>query len=185
MTTTESGRLWLVRHGHTTENGDRFLGRSDVPLDDAGLEQAHAAGRILSTEMIDALWTSPLECARTTAGAIVVEQTHPVPAPVDRAELLELDCGAWEGPLNGVEEIGKRDPDERLPGGESVRDVWRRVLPFADEVCREVAEGRTVVVVGHCLIGRLLRAAVQGRPLDEALDPTLRAAPGSVHRVAV
>jgi broad specificity phosphatase PhoE len=181
----EAGRLWLVRHGRTAWNGSRFLGRADVGLDPVGRAQARAAARALATEPVDVVWTSPLRRASATAAEIAAAQPQALPPPVDRPELIELDCGEWEGRPKGTMKIGRRDPDDRLAGGESIADVARRVGALAGELLAEVQRGRrVVVVVGHYFAGRLLHAALIGIPVGRALhDPRYCPGPGSVHEI--
>ena len=45
--------LYIVRHGQTAQNLAQVLqGRSDYPLNEAGLRQAHEAARLLRSEGI-------------------------------------------------------------------------------------------------------------------------------------
>jgi broad specificity phosphatase PhoE len=179
-----AGRLWLVRHGRTAWNDCRFLGRADLPLDPVGRAQARAAARALAAESVDAVWTSPLRRAGATAVEIVAAQPHALPPPVERPELIELDVGEWQGRPKGAMSIGRRDPEARLPGGESLTDVARRVGALAGELLAELRRGRRVVVVGHYFAGRLLHAALIGIPVGRALhDPRYCPGPGSVHEI--
>ncbi len=181
-----TGRVWLVRHGRTAWNGGRFLGRADVPLADAGRDQARAAGRLLAAESLDRIWTSPLQRASATAAAIAGEQPAPQPEPMESADLMELDCGTWEGRVKGTTKISKRDPDEPIPGGESITDAWRRANRFAAALTADLDRGLQVAVVGHYLTSQLLRATLLDRPLAGALQDTdFRPTPGSVHEIVL
>jgi broad specificity phosphatase PhoE len=182
---TGHGRLWLVRHGRTAWNGGRFLGRADVSLNIAGWEQANAAGRLLADESLDRIWTSPLQRARCTATAIAAAQPRRL-QPAVSADLLELDCGQWEGRHKGTEKISRRDPHDPIPGGESIADAWRRASRFAETIAPALDEGHRVVVVGHYLTSQLLRAVLLGISLSEALhDIDFRPAAGSVHELGM
>ena len=82
--------LLLVRHGQTEWNASgRFLGQTDVPLDETGRAQAVQLARGL-VGRVDAVYTSPAARARETARAIV-------PDPVQIDGLRELNQGALEG----------------------------------------------------------------------------------------
>lgn len=178
------GRIWLVRHGRTAWNGDRYLGRADVALDATGGAQARAAGRVLAAEPVDEVWTSPQRRAHDTAAAIVAARTGAPPRLVVRAELCELDLGEWEGRPRGRLKLGRRDPEVPLPGGESVAQGSRRVSGPAAELREALGRGLRVVVVGHYFTGRLLYAALRGLPVARALhDPTYCPEPGSVSEV--
>ena len=61
----------LVRHGQTEWNRvERFRGRADVPLNEAGLAQAEATGKRVAQEWQPvAVYSSPLSRAVKTANA--------------------------------------------------------------------------------------------------------------------
>jgi broad specificity phosphatase PhoE len=182
---SSAGGVWLVRHGRTAWNGHCFLGRAGVPLDPVGQRQARDAGRLLAGERLEVVYTSPLPRARQTAARLLELQTGTVRA-IERAELVELDCGEWEGRLKNGTRISRRDPVEPLPGGESIVDVWRRVSHFAEGLRNDADNGRSVAVVGHYLAGRLLCAVLVGVPLNEALHgSTYRPEPGSVFELGL
>ncbi len=72
----------LVRHGRTSWNRTRFLGRRDVPLDEVGRGQAAAAADAVRTLLgpgggAVTLWSSPLGRARETA-APVADRPGPI-----------------------------------------------------------------------------------------------------------
>jgi len=145
----------LLRHGQTPLSAERrFAGRGDVPLTDAGREQAAAAAaRLAQRGGIDVIVTSPLRRARRTAEA-VAEATH-APLLVDD-DLAEADFGKWEGLT--FAEAGAQWPEEMAawlasadaapPGGESFATVARRVLSALERLLDNHA-GRTAVLVSH------------------------------------
>jgi hypothetical protein len=95
--------LLLVRHGETTWNREgRYQGRTDVPLSEAGLAQAHALGARLAGLPIAIAIASPLERTRRTAEAILGDR--PVSLEADQA-LIEISHGQWEGQLASAIEI--------------------------------------------------------------------------------
>jgi len=64
-------RILLIRHGETDWNRiHRFQGRSDVPLNQKGREQARALAVALKHEPITAIYSSPLVRAIETARLI-------------------------------------------------------------------------------------------------------------------
>jgi broad specificity phosphatase PhoE len=92
--------ILLVRHGETEWNLQRrYQGRSDSPLTERGIAQAHAIGRLLRT-LLDAasarIVASPLGRARRTA-EIIREHLPAAPELLLDDRLRELTIGSWDG----------------------------------------------------------------------------------------
>jgi 2,3-bisphosphoglycerate-dependent phosphoglycerate mutase len=108
-------KLVLVRHGESAWNlENRFTGWVDVGLSPKGVEEAHAAGRLLKAEgfRFDRLFTSLLSRAILTA-QIVLEELDQLWIPVERSwRLNERHYGALQG-LN-KKETGQKYGDEQL-----------------------------------------------------------------------
>jgi broad specificity phosphatase PhoE len=84
-----------IRHGVTDWNRQgRFQGRTDIPLNDDGLSQAHAAARRLQGVRFDFVVSSPLSRAFETAEIIAAASRRPVNIGVD---LIECDFRSFEG----------------------------------------------------------------------------------------
>jgi broad specificity phosphatase PhoE len=120
----------LARHGQTEANRDALLvGRIDPPLTDLGMEQARRlAGALEMSEAVRVV-ASPL--TRTVQTATVIAEVLGLPVETDD-RIIEMDYGAWDGtPLADVPievwRTWRTDPEFRPPGGESLRDVSRRV----------------------------------------------------------
>lgn len=161
MTTVPSlpALLLLVRHGATEWSvAGRHTGRTELPLTEAGEQQAVALGPLLA-RLLDGVeplvFTSPLERATRTAElALPLSIAEPVPA------LMEYDYGEHEG-LTSTE-ILARDPGWNLfegecPGGESVMQVAARCDAFRAKVER-VAANRAVIAFTHGHLSRILTA---------------------------
>jgi broad specificity phosphatase PhoE len=162
--------VWLARHGETHWAAeDRYNGRADTELSERGRCQARRLGERLSGEPIAAVYCSPLERCVETAG--FVAQRHGL-APRPVADLVEVDYGAWDGMLRSeimtryaeLYEAWKADPASVLPpGGESGYSVLARVLPALRGIVAAYT-GRTVVVVAHKAVNRLLLCDLLGIP---------------------
>ena len=62
-------KIYIVRHGETDWNGPRRLqGRSDIPLNETGIEEAKITGEALKDVPFAAAFVSPLTRTRQTAG---------------------------------------------------------------------------------------------------------------------
>ena len=166
-------RLLLIRHGQTAWNVERrFLGRTDVPLDPVGLDQAARLGRRLADTPIAAVWTSPLARARQTAASIGGALGG---AALPDEGLIEMHMGDLEG-LSGVA-FAERYPDlvlawreephaVKLPGGEVLLDVQARGLEAIARIAATVEPGQTVAVVTHQLVLATVVCHHNGAPLS-------------------
>jgi 2,3-bisphosphoglycerate-dependent phosphoglycerate mutase len=115
-------RLVLLRHGESTANArDMFAGWLDVPLTPRGFAQAEAVGRSLAALRPDAVHTSLLGRAISTA-------------------CLMATAAGWDVPLRGDWRLNERhygalqglDKDEaRRRYGTTDVEVWRRSVDVA------------------------------------------------------
>jgi probable phosphoglycerate mutase len=84
-----------LRHGATDWNRQgRFQGRTDNPLNDDGIAQAHAAAARLQRAPLDHIVTSPLTRAVKTAEIIAAASSSPFGLD---AGIIECDFGSLEG----------------------------------------------------------------------------------------
>ena len=151
--------LLLVRHGETDWNrANRFQGRADQPLNEAGRGQARELAERLRGEPVSALYTSPLRRARETA-EILAERFDFQVQSLDA--LLEIDVGAWEGLT--IDEVRARysdraDEDWRSgwEDGETHDELSRRVVPALVDLGAK-HDGGHVLAVTHA---GPLRAAI-------------------------
>lgn len=164
-------RLLLVRHGRTAWNHERrFLGATDLPLDEVGTAEAAALGARLGGTFT-AVYSSPLSRALQTASAIA----PPTPVIVDA--LRELCQGELEG-LDGPTALERHpeffvqfqaDPTHcRPPGnnGETLAETRDRALTALVEIASRHAAGTTVAVVTHQMVIASVRCALRGEPLS-------------------
>jgi probable phosphoglycerate mutase len=156
--------LYCVRHGESTYNLEgRLQGQSDEPrLSPLGEKHAQALTAALGQLEIDAIYASPLARAMETARPLAEALKLSIQGD-DR--LKEINIGIFQGTL--AAELADRfpqeaahwrsqDPDFRIPGGESRRDLMLRAQAAFDDI---LASGhRQVVVVAH---GGVLAAALK------------------------
>lgn len=93
MTPTRS--FYGLRHGATNWNREgRFQGRTDNPLNEDGLRQAHEAVDMLRETGISRIVASPL--ARAARTAEIIAAAISVPLAIDDG-IIEFDFGSLEG----------------------------------------------------------------------------------------
>lgn len=151
--------LCLVRHGETAWNRDgRYQGTSDIPLNDLGHEQARLGAERLADEPWDAIVSSPLARAKSTAEAIAAA------TGLDGIEfLVDLQERAY-GDAEGltIAERDERWPEGMWPNLESVEHVWKRAERSLQVLAKTYA-GKRIVVVSHGgLINAMLHVASNG-----------------------
>lgn len=148
----------LIRHGQTDWNlAARMQGRSDIPLNDTGREQALAAASALASEPWDVVVSSPLGRARETAEIIATALGVPLGASYD--ELIEQDFGVAEGTL--VAELATRWPDRDFADKEPDEEVGPRGIRGLERIARDHRGGR-VLAVAHGTLIRHTLAAITG-----------------------
>jgi broad specificity phosphatase PhoE len=163
-------RIILVRHGQTAwniESGERFRGRTDLPLDDTGRGQAQALARRLADFPIAAIYSSPLKRAVETAQPIAQRLGLPV-QPLHG--LIDINYGDWQGLSHP--EVARAYPDlywrwlekphlVKFPKGESLRQVRLRGIATVKEVVAR-HEGQAVLLVAHQVVNKVLVCAMLG-----------------------
>ncbi len=159
---TETARFSIVlaRHGETewSKNG-RHTGLTDIPLTDAGRDEARAIAAPLAQWDFSLVVTSPLERARETCRLAGLSDE----AVVDD-DLLEWNYGQYEGLTSP--EIREQDPGWLIwtgatPDGETSDQVAARV----DRVLAHVLEaGGDVALFAHGHVLRVLMARWLGLP---------------------
>lgn len=163
-------RVILARHGQTVFNQDGFvMGRSDSPLTEEGIRTSRELARMLDSEGIAAIFSSPLGRAVFSAG--IYAETHGLPVRV-REGMAELSCGGWEGrPRSSATHNAWNLRDtwrHRPPGGESYEDAEPRVAAFIREI--DLAKIPPVVlVVGHAGVNRVFLKLWLELPEDQAM----------------
>lgn len=173
-------RAIVVRHGQSSYNTERRIqGRSDVStLTQKGHDDALKTGEALSHLQFDAIYSSPLQRAKTTAEAI--GQCLVTPTQIQTTDKLkEIDLPLWEGMLSQEVKdnlaqdyrLWKQHPDEfmmllpQADGGEKkyfpVLELYEQARQFWQEILTRHEE-KTILIVGHNGINRALISAALG-----------------------
>lgn len=168
--------LVLVRHGQSEWNLlGQWTGLTDVNLTDEGRAEAQRAARTLEDIDMHRAYSSELTRAKHTLDEIV---NHLGKTELDRSEHTELNERDY-GELTGKNKWQVRDEygeekfqawrrswDHPVPGGETLKDVSERVLPFYEQhILEDLKNGKNVIVAAH---GNSLRALI--KHLDEVAD---------------
>lgn len=162
-------RIILVRHGQTEWNRvERFRGRADVSLNEAGLAQAEATGQRIASEWPPvAVYSSPLSRAVKTAEAIA-KHFH-LDVQIHQG-LADIDYGQWQGLT--PDQVKERWPAlydawyktphlAIIPGGETLDDLRARGMAAVETLAARHPE-QTFVLVGHTVINRIILLGVLG-----------------------
>jgi probable phosphomutase (TIGR03848 family) len=161
----------LVRHGQTPTTGKLLPGRAPgLHLSETGQAQAAAVGeRLAKLKKVDAIYASPLERTRETAGAIA--KALGMKVKLDKG-LLEADIGDWTGQeLKVVAKtpewkiVHSYPSGFRFPGGESFVEMQSRTVA-AIERLRKAHPGQTIVAVSHADTIKAAVAHALGTHLD-------------------
>jgi broad specificity phosphatase PhoE len=183
-----NGQIWFVRHAESEANVKRIYANTgySFPLTERGLKQVKALASQLSALNISAIYASPLLRAVQTAEEICRFKRIEVKiAP----ELTEYHMGIYEGTsslpgtagaisdtANKKRWFEKDDFEARSPGGESLRDMRDRFVPFVTRTMENhIARAGIVLMITH---GGILTAMlpfifenldvrfVQARPIE-------------------
>jgi broad specificity phosphatase PhoE len=155
----ERRRLYLMRHGAVAyfDDGGRPVDPDQVPLTAEGRAQAEAAGRLLEGTMLDRVVASSLPRAVETAELVApAAEVERMPAlreiagdrfsSIPPAELEEAFVRALHGVVPS---------DKRFLGGETIGELFDRVLPAVDRLLDD-ATWDTALVVAHGGVNRAI-----------------------------
>ncbi len=162
----------LVRHGETDSNVEgRYLGLTDVSLNENGINQALGLKDKLKDIRIDYVYSSPLKRCRETAG--IINEAHNS-AVLYSDDLKERNFGLFENLT--YEEICNKYPVQkdlwendwvnyRIEYGESALEFHKRICSFTDGILRQKHMG-VMLVVAHSgcirsIIAKFLGLGVQ------------------------
>jgi probable phosphoglycerate mutase len=164
--------IYLLRHGRIMDfsSPKRYIGQTDLPLDDAGIRQARDLAEYFSRVPLDTIVCSNLKRSLQTA-RIIGENRRVKIEPF--AALREVNLGEWEGLT--FDAVKTKAPDEwrlrgetladhRPPGAESFRDLQDRVMPLFEALAQET-QGN-FMIVGHAGVNRVILCHLLEVPLN-------------------
>ena len=166
-------KIYLVRHAEAEGNLYRLVqGHFNGFITKRGYEQIRALRRRFDGVPIDAVYSSDLFRARTTARALSEPRDLPV---LLREDLREVNLGWWEGLT--WQTVAQQDPEQlhnfhrdlahfAVRDGESAAAARDRILEALRQIARE-NEGKTVAVFSHGAVIRILIGTLRGMSLGE------------------
>jgi 2,3-bisphosphoglycerate-dependent phosphoglycerate mutase len=161
--------LFLIRHGESEWNAlGKWTGTTDVHLTEKGFREAAMFGQKLQNEKIDFAFTSEqIRALETLEGIMDASQQFDI--PFERTSAFnERDYGDYTGKnkwemkeILGEDAFNhlRRDWDYPVPGGETLKQVFERAVPFyKDKVMPLINYGKNVLIVSH---GNSMRALMK------------------------
>jgi len=154
-------KLYITRHGQTKWNEERRLqGSKNSMLTQLGVQQAMWLSTALVDVEFEAIYSSPLERALTTAEIVRADRSLEINIEED---LRECGFGIWEGWK--IDEISEKFPEEanyfwnepskyEPVNGEKFDTVEKRVLDIIFDIAKK-HEGN-VLIVAHGIVVKLL-----------------------------
>jgi len=171
---TSEIRILLIRHGETEWNKiHRFQGRSDVPLNQEGRDQARALAESLKDEPLMAIHSSPLIRAMETAS--LIKAFHPSIPLLEEEGLMEMDLGEFDG--MEAQQWAEKYPDFRkawheapssvkMPGGESFLEVQSRAIDTLERITQIYPPKTTLLISSHNFVNLTILCYAFGKSLD-------------------
>ena len=158
------GIIYLIRHTKTVAEEGICYGRLDLTTAGCFDEQVSIIRKKMEGVPVGKIYSSPLrrckQLAHTIGKKVICDN-----------RIAEMDFGDWEGQSWNeifLREDGKRwfadYLNERCPGGESFRDLCKRVKLFAEEI---PLDAKSTVIVTHSGVIRSFLAAMDILPEEE------------------
>ena len=167
-------KIYLIRHAEAEGNlYRRSQGHYNANITALGQKQIAALAERFRDIPIDALWSSDLNRAQSTATAIL--KYHPHLTLHTTSQLREVCMGEWEdSPWGNIDrafheqmESFTYDPARwSIPGSESYEAVVDRIKTALLELA-EAYEGKTIAVVSHGFAVRSLLCHLEGKEFAE------------------
>lgn len=161
-------KILVTRHGQTDWNTEkRVQGRTDMQLNDKGIEQAYQTKENLKDEKIDLIICSPLKRAKKTAEIINEDKNVEI---IYDERLLEICYGENEGKVHNefdYEGVWDIVNTHEYKDCEKVNEFLKRVHSFLDELKNRNEEN--ILIVTHNGVCRAINTYFNGIPEDKNL----------------
>ena len=161
-------KLYVIRHGQTDWNvAGKCQGKTDIELNNTGIEQAKKARQKIKDYNIDLIICSPLKRARKTAE--IINEVINCKIICDE-RISERNCGNIEGTTKSewnkiveddVNIINNYNLNWSKQNVEPIRDVCKRVWNLLDEIQKEYKD-KNILIVTHGGTCRAINAYFNG-----------------------
>ncbi len=144
--------ICLMRHGETDWNQQqRIQGRSNISLNERGIQQAKDAREAVWKTKWNKIYTSPLTRAKQTAH--ILQSSSSATIHIEEA-FIEKSFGDVEG--KSYTHVFSTHPDGVYPNAETDEDVVMRILDQFTKIQAEHPNERILVVTHGAVIHALL-----------------------------
>ena len=158
-------KILVTRHGQTDWNVEkRIQGRTDIELNNKGIEQAYQTKENLENEKIDLIICSPLKRANQTADIINKDRNIPI---IYDERLLEICYGENEGRLHDdfdYDGFWSIVNTHEYKDAENVNKFIQRVHDFLNDLKNRKEEN--ILIVTHNGVCRAINTYFNGIPND-------------------
>ena len=158
-------KILVTRHGQTDWNVEkRIQGRTNIELNNKGIEQAYQTKENLENEKIDLIICSPLKRAKQTADIINKDRNIPI---IYDERLLEICYGENEGRLHDdfdYDGFWSIINTHEYKDAENVNKFIQRVHNFLNDLKNRKEEN--ILIVTHNGVCRAINTYFNGIPND-------------------
>ena len=184
-------KLFIFRHGQTFDNKENiFSGFRQTDLTPEGIEEAKGVGEQLKNEKATKAYQSDLIRSKHTL-ELVLNGWHENVEIITDARIKERDYGDLAG--KSKTETEKQNPEQYKlwhrsydvppPGGESIRDVEKRVLEFLNDVIPTWKKDDVIFISAHGNSLRPMRRYFEHITVDEMCS--FEHTPGKIYSYSV
>ena len=164
-----SGKLVIVRHGQSEWNAlGRWTGTTDVHITQQGIDESAELGKRMQDIVFDYAYISQQIRTRETLEAFK-NGSGQLDLRYESAQAInERDYGIYSGMRKGdskriigdeAYDVLRRSWDSPVEGGESLKDVYERVIPFYLRIILpRLRHGQNILVVAH---GNSIRSLIK------------------------
>ena len=184
FTTIPHMQLYIIRHGQTVWNAaGKLQGRTDIELNQNGIDAAKDLGRRLHDVHFDKIFSSPLKRAVHTAQLIRQGVCEGQALPLDSVpietdgRLIEMSFGIGEGRLcdewfapQSPYRFFFTEPEKfpRPPQGESFLDVMARTKNFVQEIIEPLyGHAERIMIVAHGALNKGIMCYLQNHGVED------------------